>query len=1144
MSRKIGTALVVGAGISGIRSALDLAENGYGVTLIDRAPHLGGLLSQLDYQFPTDRCGMCRMLPLVNRDASSQYCLRKGLFHENIDILLNTELISVDGDPGNFEARLRQTPNWVDPALCIGCGLCVDVCPVEVPDDFNEGLTRRKAIYLPVPHNIPNPYIIDFAACTRCGECQKVCPTRAIHLFDQERGRFRILVVDDEKIVRDSLKALMEEEDFRVDTAESGAQALDMLAATPYQLMLTDIKMPGMDGVEVLQKAKELLPDLTVVMMTAYATVETAVEAMKLGALDYLIKPFEPGQLIPMILRIYQGLETAQALTLNVGAVVLSGGTSFYDPKTGKDTLGYSTYPDVVTSLEFERILNPMGPTGGKLVRLSDGRPITRIAWMQCVGSRDLHENADFCSSICCMSAIKEARLAKAKAGGDLDATIYYMDMRTFNKSFQRYRDQAQKAHGIHFQRGRIHTTVLDRKTGELVLRYTDINGKIHEDRRDLLVLSVGQRPIPGMEKLAETLGIDLNAWGFAATEPFSQTRTPKDGIFLSGSSSGLKDISDSVIQASAAALNASRTLHAAGGHLSPKPSPAAEPMDVFRQLPKALVILCTCNGALAQKINLNDLAAKAASDPSVAHVEVLERVCTAEGWDQVVEQVKTVRPNRLLIGSCLPHVYARKLRKLEHETGLSSSLMEVVDLRTPLLVRGDALPDPALTSTAEILSMGLARLKRIEPLPPVTVPVEQRALVVGGGIAGMTAALAVADHGFPVDLIEKEAQVGGNLNWLSRTLEGYETKALFDETLSRIEKNPLIRVHLKSRVIDAFGQEGHFVTSIEDADGKMQSIAHGVTILATGGNEAKTTAYGYGTSPAIVTQKELAVKLEDKTLDPAQLKTVAMIQCVDSREEPRNYCSRICCASSLKFALELKTLHPDIQIVIFYRDLMAYGFYESYYTQARKAGILFIQYTPDQKPQVHVQDTKVVVRALEPIIAQDIEVTADLLVLATGIQPALPPNLAKAYGISLDPDGFFLEADSKWRPVDALKEGVFACGLSHSPRSITESIATAEAAAQRALRILSHAQLTAGKIVATVRHSLCSLCEQCISACPYEARALWAEQEKVVVHPVRCQGCGTCAAVCPNSASVLLGFTEQQMFDVIDAAIGSAMCS
>lgn len=1137
--------MVVGAGISGIRAALDLAEFGYGVTLIDRAPHIGGILGQLDYQFPTDRCGMCKMLPLVNRDASSQYCLRKGLFHENIDIRLSTELASVEGEPGDFRVSLRQKPSFVDPNLCNGCGECVNVCPVEVPDAFNVGLSMRKAIYLPVPHNIPNTYVIDMTACTRCGDCEPVCPTGAIKVSAKVDKDFRILVVDDELIVRDSIKDWLEDEGFTVDAAESGPDALKLLSKQMYHLMLTDIKMPGMDGVELLQKAKQEFPDLCVVMMTAYATVETAVEAMKIGALDYLLKPFDMDSIVSKVFQIFHDLEAAQEPAMEVGALVLCGGTDYFDPANSINTYGYGLYPNVVTSLGFERILSGTGPNQGRLVRPYDGKPIKKVAWFQCVGSRNIQLEADFCSSVCCMHAIKEALVAKEKSGGELDATIFYMDMRTFGKSFQRYRDQAETEHGVRFARGIIHSLIQDESSGDLIATHVDITGATKEEVFDMVVLSVGQRPASGMKTFTDLFDIPLNQWGFIETQPFSLTQTDHEGIVLGGSFSGLKDINESVIQASAAALAASRVIHKSGGSLVPEVTSVPASAETLGEPPRVMVAVCTCGDTLSKFFDQDQLVQSLEADPAVDQVFFLEQTCTATGWENLVELAEKQRPNRILIGACLPYVYARKIRELGQRLELEPALIEVVDIM--LIAQNSKLKAETLTDDeraainnelASIMKMGLAKVKWADPAPVPKVKVFQQALVVGGGIAGMTSALAIAEHGFQVDLVEQEEKLGGNLSWLKHTLEGNTTDSILEETLEKVEKQSLIRTYTQSRIVASHGTVGHFCTTIEDQDKGVINLEHGVTIIATGGSEASTDSYSYAASESIVTQKEFEQKKVDNTLDPGQLESVVMIQCVDSRQEPRNYCSRICCASALKNGLYLKKENPDIDVYILYRDVMTYGFAESYYTEARKAGIIFIPYDLAAKPEVSTADGSVQVTIFEPFIKRKVQIEADLVVLATGVVPTLPKELAEAFDVTVDQDGFFEEAESKWRPVDALKDGIFACGLANSPRNITESIATAEAAAQRALRILTHEQLPAGKVVAEVRHSLCSLCERCIDTCPYGARLFDLDLDKVMVNAAMCQGCGSCATVCPNSASVLGGFSDQQMFDVIDSAL------
>jgi heterodisulfide reductase subunit A len=741
------------------------------------------------------------------------------------------------------------------------------------------------------------------------------------------------------------------------------------------------------------------------------------------------------------------------------------------------------------------------------------------------------------------MYAIKEAMVAKEKSADAIETTILYMDMRTFGKSYQRYRDRAETEGGVRFERGRVHSVDFDTDSKDLVIRYVDTGGQVRESRQDLVVLAVGQRPASGTAELAEMLEIPLNSWGFGQTAPLSLTCTERDGVVLGGSFSGLKDISESVIQASAAALNASRFIHRSGGGLQPEAEGSLLPRDVAREVPNVLIVLCTCGGTLAEDATLTDLQQLAGEDPLVMGVKQIEKTCTAEGWDALVQLVETHRPNRLLIGACLPYVYTRKIHELARQVGLDPSLMDVVDIRSVAFPEvqgspaGEERPSP-LHSMLSILKMGLARLKRIDPSRQAALPVQQRALVVGGGVAGMSAALAVADHGFPVDLLERQDRLGGNLNWLKRTIEGYDTQALLEDMCRKVEKHPSIQVHMQSRILASYGRVGQFFTTVETKDQDPETLAHGVVILASGGSEAPTTAYGYGTSERIVTQKELTQKLADGGIDAGQLQSVVMIQCVDSRQEPRNYCSRVCCTAALKHALQLKEQNPDVSIYVLYRDMMSYGFTETFYTEARRKDVCFIQYTLDNKPRVAGDENSARVAVFEPIIAETVEIEADLVVLATGIVPHLPAELAEAFGAGCDRDGFFQEAESKWRPVDALKEGVFACGLCHSPRSIPEAIDTAEAAAQRSLRILSRKSLPTSQIIAKVHRSLCSLCERCIEACPYGARMLDIEQDQVLVNPAMCQGCGNCATVCPNKASFLEGFRQEQMFEVIDAAL------
>jgi len=1146
MNRKAGCALIVGGGISGMRAALDLAETGYGVTLVEQAPYLGGIVSQLDHQFPTNHCGMCRMLPLLDRESGSQYCLRKDLVHENIDIRLSTEVMTVTGEAGGYEVSLRKKPSGVDWRKCVGCNACTQVCPVEVPDMFNAGLSKRKAIYPAAPYRVLNSYRIDFSACTRCGACVTACPTGAVHLREMERKSFRILVVDDELIVRDSIREWLMEEGFDADMANSGQEALSRLGESPFQLMLLDIKMPGMDGVEVLKKTKEIAPEVNVVMMTAYATVETAIEAMKTGALEYLIKPFEIDVLMPMVEKRFAAFMAARDEKIRVGAIVLAAGAAFYNPSSDKNTLGYGIYPNILTNLEFERLIGNAGPCAGSPIRSGDGKPISRIAWIQCVGSRDLQAGADFCSSICCMISIKEALLAHDKMGPDLTTDIYYMDVRAYGKNYHRYKKMAETTGKVRFIRGRAHTVVPDPASGDLRIRYVTVSGAETESTYDLIVLATGQRPHPDMPLWVKKYGLSLNEWGFAETIPFSLTQSQKQGVSHAGSFTGLKDIRESVIQASAAALAASRVIHKAGGGnaLIPAPAPTGA-RNVSREPSRVMIVICSCDMLLTPYLDAVEIEHRLKKDPAVTSLFLFNRICAGPEMESLIQEIRSRLPNRLLIAA--GDACADKVRDVGKNAGIHPGLIRVVEIRNPAFRLTDlsssqqsARPCSEVTkSLIHALSMGISELKYAESETASETAVVRRALVVGGGIAGMSAALAIADHGYPVDLIERSESLGGNLNWIRQTLEGHAVGPFLEDIRQKIEKHSHIQVYRESTVVSTWGEAGRFYTAVATRDSTVVQLEDGAVILATGGMEAPTQQYGHGTHPAVMTQKELEQSLQSGAVAPEKLESVVMIQCVGSCEDPRNYCSRVCCPTAIKQALYLKSQNTGIQIYVLYRDMMMTGFSERHYTRARKAGILFIPYTVENKPRVETGETRPTVAVYEPIIDHLLEIEADIIVLAAGITPDFPQNLAEVFEAERDSDGFFQEADAKWRPVDAMKPGIFGCGIMNSPQSIPEAIASAEAAAERSLRILSRQSLPSGRITARVRHSLCSRCRICIDACPYQARTWNTELDRIDVNATACQGCGACAAICPNSAAVVDGLLMPKFFEMIDASLG-----
>lgn len=1146
--RKQYGAMVVGAGIGGIRAALDLAVTGHKVALVDRRPSHGGILAQLDHQFPSDHCGMCKMLPLMSRDSSSQFCLRKGLFHDNIDIYLSTEVGEMDGEPGKYFVSLNRKSTLIDPSKCVSCGRCSEVCPVSVPSEFNAGLTERPAAYLPVPHAIPNHYVIDLDNCIRCWKCHEACPTAAIDFKFEERKDFHILVIDRDPELASFMESELEEQNFPLHFATTGKEGVDLLAGeVEFGLLLLGMNLNDMDIERVLTRSMELRPDMPVAIMADPGSEEAAKDLVMQGAHEYLVKPLDRKAFVPWLDKLYMRILSDTTEELEVGAVVLAGGFDCYnptmDPQGGQDIWAYD-HPGVLTAVEFERLLSGTGPTGGQLFRPGDDKPVKKIAWIQCVGSRDVKKNADFCSGICCMFSIKEALLAKRTLGGEVETSIFYMDMRTSGKGYQRYRENAEKEQGVRFVRSRPHTVIPVDDGQGLMVEYLADDGELVSEVYDMVVLAVGARPPQGTDKFALTMGVDLNRWGFVETQPYSPEKTSKVGVFSAGAFGEPKDISESVIHAGAAAQAASRIIKAYDVLAGLEVEPEIEYPDVSRDPAKTLVTVCTSCPTLEQAVDLEALSKRMGHVHSVCKVVPVGSACTAQGWKDIEEAATEYKPNRILIGACMPYAYIPRLKELGKTIGLNPALMDVVDVYTPTFDHACGRGEDACLIRAEKevyanLATAVSRLQGADPSgPAVTVDVARSALVVGGGLAGMTAAMSIADQGYGVALVETEEELGGIAMRLHTQLDGSDPRRFMEELVGQVQKHPNVNVFTDSRVVLSRGSAGHFRSAIASPRGIFQ-LEHGVSILATGGHEAKVYESGLCVHKTVMTHLALEEQLATGQLDAGAMESVVMIQCWRNIGEERSYCSKVCCPEMLKNVLNLKARNPDLNIYVLYRDIMTQGFLETYYTQARKAGVIFIRYDDEHIPQVKFEENhQPVVTGFDPILGTDIQLRPDILSLSSGLEPNDVEDLLEVFDVGVDQDGFYQEADFKWRPVDFLKQGVFACGIGLAPRRMDETVASAKAAAQRALRILSAEKIPRETVVASVRHSLCSLCQACVAACPYGARVLDMDAEKIVVDEILCQGCGSCAAVCPNSATVLKGFHDGPMMSVIDAAL------
>ncbi|MGA1979815.1 MAG: FAD-dependent oxidoreductase [Sedimentisphaerales bacterium] len=814
---------------------------------------------------------------------------------------------------------------------------------------------------------------------------------------------------------------------------------------------------------------------------------------------------------------------------LEVGSVILTPGFEEFDA-TRKGEFGYGRYQNVVTSVQFERMLSAAGPFEGHLIRLSDGRPAKRIAWIQCVGSRDSNCGNEYCSSICCMMATKQAMVASDHVDG-LDATIFYMDIRAYGKDFDQYYERAKAQENIHYIKSIPSRIVQLLGNKDLRVCFLDEDNRIKQKEFDLVVLSVGMEPPASMEECASRLEIKLNDFGFCRTDRLSPLSTSVPGVFVGGAFQEPKDIPETVTQASAAASMAMELLAPARNTLITKKSYPDE-HDVTDEEPRIGVFVCHCGMNIGSVVDVERVVKSIEKQPDVVFASHTMFTCSDTSLSNIKDMIREYRLNRVVVASCTPRTHEPLFRETLREAGLNPYLFEMANIRDQCSWVHSKVPQSATEKAIELVKMAIVRARLLTPLESGTLPVDQTGLVIGGGLSGMTAALALANQGFKVHLVEKARRLGGTLHDIYHTFEHDDITDFTKALIKQVENHPNIKLYLETEIAGISGHIGKFNMTLAK-DGRNFEVSGGAIIVATGASQAQTTEFMYGQSKCVLTQVELEKQLHENTY-PAKGQNVVMIQCVGSRNDVHPYCSRICCSMAVKNAIEIKKRDPNANVYVLYRDVRTYGFRETYYKHAREAGVVFVRYTPDAPPQVS-ENNGIVVTLESPDLPEPIEIEADNLVLSTGVEADRENNkrVSDMLKVPLNADGFYVEAHMKLRPVDFTTEGIFLCGLAHSPKFIDENISQARAAAARAATVLSKTHLEVSAQVSYVDQQKCISCMTCVNSCPYSA-PFCNKDGKGQIEAAKCMGCGICASECPARAIQLHHFETDQFLVMI----------
>jgi heterodisulfide reductase subunit A len=825
--------------------------------------------------------------------------------------------------------------------------------------------------------------------------------------------------------------------------------------------------------------------------------------------------------------------------TVAVGSIILAPGYDPFDPSS-QTQYEYKRFSNVVTSLEFERMISASGPNSGELLRPSDGKVPHRIAWIQCVGSRDEQSNCTYCSAVCCMYATKQVILSK-EHHPEIEAVILHNDIRAYGKGFERFYERAKAMPGVRYIWSKASILEQRPETGNVTLRYR-INGSVIKDEQfDLVVLSIGLSPTASNRELAQKLSIELDHHGFCESPAFSPMETSRKGIFACGVFHAPMDIPDTVTMASGAASLASQLLcEQRGSMVEEKVYP--EEHDIRGEPPRVGIFVCDCGTNIARVVDVPKVAEYAKKLPGVVHSVEETFACSVDSVSHMVETIKKEGLNRVVVAACTPRTHEPVFQNALCEAGLNPYLFEFANIREQCSLVHMTDKETATEKAKDLVRVAAARSVLLEPLYRISYKVIRSALVIGGGIAGMKAALSLAGQGIEVHLIEKNNTLGGLARKIPETLEGEDVKGFIDGLVKQVTDNNLISVTTNGELVDCSGYVGNFLSVAKTGpSGVLKEISHGVVLVATGAEELKPwAAYLYGEDDRVKTLLELDELLESNVDQVKKWNGAVFIQCVGSRDKERPYCSRVCCSHSIKNALKLKELNTEMDVYVLYRDIRTYGFKEDYYKKASDQGVIFIRYEVDDKPDIRPveEDGRSFLRltAMEPILGRRIEIYVDMVCLASAsVPPASNKPLSRLLKVPLNEDGFFMEAHMKLRPVDFATDGIFMCGTAHYPKFIDESIAQAEAAASRAMTILAKEELTAGGPVSRIQPSKCTGCGVCWMVCPYQAISK-GEDGRAVVNEALCKGCGVCVSSCRSGALDLGGVSDEQTWSAIRA--------